>query len=164
MKKGGQILHGHSTRKRVSSTYKAWDHMIQRCTNPNCKAYKNYGGRTQPITVCDRWNPKCGGSFINFLEDMGEKPIGYELDRTNNNLGYYKDNCRWTTKAINNRNKRNSILISFNGKTQCLNDWAKEINISPSVLRTRIYRLKWSIEKALTTPINEKYSHKKKNK
>jgi hypothetical protein len=45
--------------------------MIQRCTNPNTKAFKNYGGRG--ITICDRWRQ----SFEAFLADMGEPPELY---------------------------------------------------------------------------------------
>ena len=71
--------------------YKIYHHMVQRCHNPNKDIYPEYGGRG--ITVCDRWLE----SFENFLEDMGEPPKGYSLDRKDNNFGYSKDNCRWAS-------------------------------------------------------------------
>jgi hypothetical protein len=82
-----------------SRTYTTWGSMIQRCTNPNQTKFKDYGGRG--ITVCDRWL-----KFENFLEDMGQKPSGLELDRTNNNGNYELENCRWVTRKENLNNTR----------------------------------------------------------
>lgn len=76
-----KIKHGY--RKIRSGTYTAWRGMKDRCTNPNNKDYKYYGGRTTPITICGRWSNKKTG-FINFLEDMGRCPIGLQIDRINN--------------------------------------------------------------------------------
>lgn len=86
-------------------TYKTWMSLRARCNNQKDKDYKNYGGRG--ISVCDRWN----NSFIAFLEDMGEKPFKKAMiDRVNNEDGYYKENCRWTTITENNRNRRSTKL------------------------------------------------------
>lgn len=81
-----------------NSTYTRWNAMIQRCANPNDKMYHRYGGRG--ITVCDRWL-----QFEAFLGDMGEAPDGLCLDRIDNDKGYYKENCRWTTWTVNNNNR-----------------------------------------------------------
>ena len=83
--------------------YKTWSGIKQRCLNSNDPAYKDYGGRG--ITVCKRWL-----DFKNFYEDMGDPPEGMEIDRKENDKGYYKDNCRWTTSTINNRNRRSMKL------------------------------------------------------
>ncbi len=139
--------HGHSARGEVSKTYTVWCSMIQRCINTNATGYHSYGGRG--IIVCGSWL----NSFENFLEDMGEVPEGYQIDRINNNGNYCKSNCRWATPKENSRNTRINRLITFNGKTQCLVEWAEELNIGISLLW---YRLKhWSIEKALTTPVGK---------
>lgn len=93
-------IHGHNTTQGQTPTYRAWGNMKSRCLNPNYTGWKNYGGRG--IEICDRWV----NSFENFLEDMGEKPEGLVIDRIDNEKGYYKENCRWTTYLVNNNNRR----------------------------------------------------------
>lgn len=76
-------------------TYGTWSSMLSRCLNPKKKEYKAYGGAG--ITVCDRWNIHKGGSFLNFLEDMGERPEGMTLNRVHGNKSYSKETCEWAT-------------------------------------------------------------------
>jgi hypothetical protein len=90
------MRHGHSTGR----TYSIWVNMRQRCLNPRSPSYKDYGGRG--IGVCERWL-----SFVNFLEDMGERPSGnHSIDRINPNGGYSPDNCRWATAIEQSQTKR----------------------------------------------------------
>jgi len=145
-KEGNRLKHGHDIKGKVSTTYSAWVGMKGRCLNVNNRAYKDYGGRG--ITVCKRWL-----KFENFLKDMGESPgKGYSLDRIENNKGYYPKNCRWATHKEQCRNRRNNHTINYSGRTRCLMDWAKELNIAYDLLRARIYKYMWPIEKAFTIP------------
>lgn len=142
--------HGHNKRGKTTRTYRSWMHIIQRCTNPNNEYYYLYGGRG--IKICRRWM-----KFENFLEDMGESPgFGYSIDRINNNQGYYKENCRWTTPKEQQRNTRDNHLETYNGKTQCIAAWAEEYNIPYTTLWNRLYTYGWSIEKAVTIPVKAK--------
>lgn len=138
---------GDSHNMSKTKTYITWCNMISRCVNPNNKHYKNYGDRG--IKVCPRWL----NSFTNFFKDMGKHPTNMFIDRKNNNKGYSPSNCRWVTRKQNQRNMRNNRNITFNGKTQCLTDWAEELNINMGTLYARLTTYGWSIERALTTPI-----------
>jgi len=89
--------HGQSCEN--SRTYRTWNHVIQRTTNPRCKQYCFYGGRG--ITVCERWK-----SFDSFLADMGERPVGTSIDRIDPDGHYEPGNCRWADKFVQARNKR----------------------------------------------------------
>lgn len=84
-------------------TWNIWSGMIGRCRNKNGTAYHHYGGRG--IVVCERWL-----KFENFLEDMGLRPPKMEIERKDNNLGYFKDNCKWATRAEQMRNTRQNRL------------------------------------------------------
>lgn len=126
--------------------YKSWSMMKNRCSNKNNPYYKNYGGRG--IKVCDEWL-----NFINFYADMGERPKGKSLDRIDNNKGYCKSNCKWATREEQMNNMRRNHLITYNGRTQNVSQWAKEFNIKNSVVFGRL-KIGWSIEKALMFKIN----------
>ncbi len=94
------LRHGHTRGHTLSSTYRAWAGLLQRCNNKNNHAYSYYGRRG--IKVCKRWV----NSFESFLADMGKRPEGLTLDRIDNSKGYNKANCRWATWDVQNNNRR----------------------------------------------------------
>lgn len=124
--------------------------MISRCTNPNTAVYANYGGRG--IEVCSEWKEsfKAYHDYVTQLSDYGTS--GYTLDRIDNDGNYEPGNVRWASPADQTRNSRHSRLITHDGRTQCLRDWANELGIGESVIDSRIRR-GWTIERALTTPV-----------
>lgn len=131
-----------------SATYKAWQSIISRCTNPNdAVSFSRYGGRG--ITVCDRWLH----SFENFRADMGDRPSPeYSIDRIDNDGNYEPGNCRWATRTQQARNRRSCRLIQYNGITATLADWADRLGLPKQVLYNRI-RKGWSEERALLEPV-----------
>ena len=143
--------HGHGGNSdiglRPSYTYYTWIHIKRRCYNPRSKAYSRYGGKG--ITVCDRWI----NSFENFLADMGEKPSRkHSIDRINNSLGYFPENCRWATQKQQCRNQSTNRYFFHEGENLTLAEWSERKNINRGTITTRIDRYGWSIEKALNTP------------
>lgn len=126
-------------------TYITWRNIKSRCLNPQNSDYKNYGARG--IVVCNRWLE----NFENFLADMGEKPENCSIERINVNGDYNRENCKWATRHEQDRNLRRNVYLSFNGKEQCITDWAKEVGLNRHVLRYRI-KAGWSVEDALTVP------------
>lgn len=142
----GNRRHGMSGHHKTKE-YRAWVNMRQRCTNPRRKDFPQYGGRG--ITVCDRWNQ----SFDAFLADMGCAPSPqHSLDRIDNNGAYEPCNCRWATDSEQRRNKRTNQLVTFDGRTQPMADWAHEYGVDYFAFRKRLVR-GWSVERALTTPL-----------
>lgn len=127
--------HGHATKGQVSSTFRTWWSIIDRCTNEKASGYAKYGAKG--ITVCERWLEK----FENFLEDMGEKPSPkHSIDRINPKAGYSPDNCRWATMKEQQNNRTNNRLIFANGQTKTLMQWADDLKMSHSSILGRIAR------------------------
>jgi hypothetical protein len=112
-------------------TYNSWLSMKQRCLNPNATGYDLYGGRG--IKICERWL-----KFENFVADMGVRPDGRTLDRIDNNGNYEPGNCRWSTSHEQNRNRSKLHMITWNGKTQCIEDWSREIGLSVGCIAHRL--------------------------
>ncbi|MEP9322398.1 hypothetical protein PPMP20_04545 [Paraburkholderia phymatum] len=144
--------HGHTSARTFSPEYYTWTSMKTRCTNAKSRAWADYGGRG--ITVCERWID----SFENFLADMGPRPQGMTLDRFPDSNGNYEPgNCRWATPAQQSANTRRNTLVEFNGVKKAISEWATEYGLTYNTLIARIHRLKWPIEKALTTPPRPSY-------
>lgn len=129
-------------------TYVAYQNMMTRCYNVNTPYYHNYGGRG--ITVCMAWRV----GFKNFLRHMGERPAGMSLERVNNDGPYHPRNCRWATKREQERNRRTNVVIDYQGRTQCVSDWAAEVGLDVDTLYYRLFRSprEWSVAEALFTP------------
>lgn len=140
--------HGHCSggRSNGSSEYRSWKAMRERCLNPNCKDYKDYGSRG--ITVCARWL----NSFENFLVDMGKKPTrSHTIERIDNNGNYEPGNCKWATRKEQGANKSNNRLIEFNGEKLIAPEWARRLGMKKETLISRLKRM--SVERAFAYPV-----------
>lgn len=146
--------HGDSCRGGTSPEYVTWSDMIQRCHNPRQESYQRYGGRG--ITVCDEWR----ASFEAFLAHVGRRPgPEYSIDRIDNGKGYEPGNVRWATRAQQARNKSINRVVTYNGRTLCLMDWANELGFNFDVLHSRLGKLGWTVERAFTTPMQVRESY-----
>lgn len=119
--------------KAGSKIYLLWNAMRQRCENPNDQAYKYYGGRG--IGVCERWKV-----FDNFFEDMGINKKGMTIERINNDLGYYKENCRWASRLEQGQNTRSTKKIIANGLEKTYREWQERVGITREAIRGRLRR------------------------
>lgn len=137
-------------KKSRTFEYRAWVALKARCLNKKTKFYKHYGGRG--ISVCAKWLK----GFEAFFKDMGERPsTKHSLDRINNDKGYSKSNCRWSTHKEQCRNMQRTRYIHWKGKKRCIAEVAELNNIRPDVLRHRL-NLGWALYEALITPIRFK--------
>jgi hypothetical protein len=100
------LRHGHCSGSDNSLTYNSFQAMRRRCLDPKAERYPHYGGANPPVTVCDRWNPDKGGSFENFLADLGERLPNTTLGRYRDVGPYEKSNCAWMTPADQVTNRR----------------------------------------------------------
>lgn len=142
-----------AARKRLTShgltgtrTYRIWAQMIQRC-RPE-RGYDRYGVRG--IRVCERWM-----LFENFLDDMGECPGAFEIDRVDNNGNYEPGNCRWVSRKENQRNTNRSAFLTLNGETKTMVEWSELMGIQQGTILARLKR-GWTVEMAITRPVRGK--------
>ena len=110
----------HGASKTIE--YSSYLSMIRRCMSKKHCSYKNYGGRG--ILVCKEWL----NSFENFYKDMGPRPSkNHSIDRINVNGNYTKENCKWSTRSEQQKNKRrNKIFLSkhkYVTKDKIRNKW-----------------------------------------
>lgn len=118
--------------------------MKTRCTNVNDPHFERYGGRG--IVICDEWK--------NYFEAFYDWSMsnGYTedltIDRIDNNGNYCPSNCRWVTVKEQNQNKRNVILITYNGETHNVTEWAQILHLGHDTIRQR-YHKGWTPEQCL---------------
>ena len=144
--KRGNIAHRESNTR----LYHIWNGMRERCSNPNNPQYDSYGARG--IQVCPEWL-----EYVNFRD--WALANGYaenlSIDRIDNNGGYCPENCRWATAREQANNTRKTRLLTYNGETHSVSEWARKLNINQSTLSMRINKYGWSVEDALGKEIKK---------
>lgn len=126
--------------------YKTWHNIKSRCKNPKASKYENYGGKG--IGVCAEWDSNFE-AFLEWSNANGYKE-GLTIDRIDGSKGYSPDNCRWVDYKTQNNNTSQNHLLTYQGKTLNITQWAEELGISQKMLSERIRR-GWTTERALGT-------------
>lgn len=140
--------HGDAKRGKIAPLYRIYYLMKGRCYNPNKPDYKWYGGRG--IQMCDEWKE----SYLNFKSwaILNGYEEGLTIDRIDSDGNYEPSNCRWVSMTVQNNNKKSVPRYRFNGEEHSISEWARILGVKRELLKDRITKLGWSIEKAFTTP------------
>lgn len=126
------------TKHSLSNTnlYYVWCCIKKRCCNINYKQYINYGGRG--VTVCNEWLNDFT-AFYNWAMSNGYKE-GLSIDRIDVNGNYEPSNCRWVDMKTQQNNRRNNHLVSVNGVTHTIAEWAMITGLKYDTIKSRLKR------------------------
>jgi hypothetical protein len=130
--------HGMSKTK----LYRTWERMRSRCGYQDNPAYNNYGKRG--IRVCEEWDNDFL-VFYNWAMDNGYSE-GLSIDRIDNNGDYEPDNCRWATRKQQMNNTRTNHMITYNGETKTISQWADFFDIDYKLFYNRLSNNNWEID------------------
>lgn len=135
--------------KRYSPLYAVWRRMVFRCHNQKASDFKDYGGRG--VSVCDEWRTNAD-AFVAWAIENGWKQ-GLEIDRRNNNGGYFPGNCRFVTGKVNCRNRRDNRILECFGETKTMVEWPEDnrCQVGYGTLAKRL-RMGWTVERSITEP------------
>lgn len=150
--KARQIDNG--LRSPDNRVYRIYRGMKDRCYNENGKDYSHYGGRG--ITICEEWLNDFS-EFYKWAAHAGYKD-NLTIDRIEVDKNYSPDNCRWTTTAVQNKNKTTSIKVIYNNQEWILKDLVDMLGLTDSydTIKQRIVIHNWDVEKAIHKPIEIK--------
>lgn len=129
-----------------------WNGIKQRCYNQNHDAYHHYGGRG--IKMCDEW--------LNNAEEfeIWANKNGYSkdltIDRIEVNGNYEPSNCRWATDDEQQSNRRNNVLLTFNGETKTVRQWEGVSEVSRTTIQKRIFNGETDKDKIFAPPVKKK--------
>lgn len=134
--------HGASVGYQRTPEFQTWLNIRDRV-----KRKPEYVGRG--IKLCQRW----ADSFPAFLADVGPKPSPeVSIERIDNTRDYEPTNVRWATTKEQTRNRRTTRLLTVDGVTRCLAEWAEISGLPIGTIKSRIDRDGWSAERAVLTP------------
>ena len=146
------ITHGYTKGGHKERLYGVWRNIISRCEYPKQKVYKYYGGRG--ISICEEWHNYAVFRDWAYANGYDEKAVRGDctIDRLDNNGNYEPSNCRWVSLKTQMRNRSDNRLITYNGETKPVVDWAEQMGLSPQTVYCRLNE-GWSEADAITIPL-----------
>lgn len=144
-----RITHGFSVGKK-SAEFNVFHLALKRCTNPKDKRYNRYGGRGIEFRIA---------SVADMVAEIGLRPSArLTLDRIDNNGHYETGNIRWATRQKQARNRSTNHVITINGESRCIAEWAEIFQIKPQTIQSRLH-YGWSPQDAVTVPVGTRPCH-----
>jgi len=137
-----------------SRLYRILRLMKERCYNPRCASYKNYGGRG--IFICPEWHDfavfRAWALSAGYVKDL-------TIDRIDVNGSYHAGNCRWTTMVEQNNNRRSNVFIKAWGEEKTMMQWTRDERcvVDYRALRGRLQNLNWEPERAISKPSRQSH-------
>ena|SRR5215469_10664130 len=116
-------------RRKVESTRSAWRN-LKNHNRPTAKKWLTFDG---------------------FLADMGLRPQGQVLVARNPQKPWSKSNCYWGPRYKAGIYHPEARVISWNGVSTSVGDWARRLKIRPNTIVTRLNR-GWDVHRALGSP------------
>lgn len=140
-------MHGENKTK----LYNTWRGMKNRVKEYHSESHLYYD---RGINMFEGWR-KSFLAFKDWALKNGYKE-GLTIDRIDNNKGYHPDNCRFVPQYINNANRRNTMVVKYNGEEIpfTLLIRKKKLQKHIGAIRSRILR-GWSADDAIDTPIRK---------
>ena len=149
--------------RQLHPLYGRWNQFKQVTTNPNSGDWPNHGGR----------GIRLDSSFEQFLDfeswvmdNLGACPgPDYKLARINQDLDFAPGNLHWTHhRDVVRKSKRvtskNTIMIKIGKTTKNIRDWCELNGIHYDTAITRIHKLGWRPEDAVTQPARPRLGSK----
>jgi len=154
------VKEGNSNRKHGESNtrlYELWTGIKRRCYGKNNTSYKWYGAKG--IKMCKEWLNDYK-KFRDWAYSTGydeSLPRGKQtIERKDTNGNYCPENCEWKTIQQQQRNKSSNRPYEYNGEIHLLPEWAEILGLDYDLLRSRVVNHGWTLEQAITEPINSK--------
>lgn len=131
--------------------YRIWADIKTRCYNTQNHNYQKYGAKG--IVMCDEWNTNYE-AFRNWALANGYNNT-LTIDRISPLGNYEPSNCRWATQKVQQNNRSNNHVLTYDGETLTISQWNEKMGFPRGTISQRLNRLGWSVEKAITTPVRK---------
>lgn len=136
--------HGYKHGEAGTRLYKEWKRMRDRCSAFGKSRGRNYADRG--IKVCDEWEDY--EAFKSWALSNGYKDT-LTIERIDVNGNYEPNNCTWISNEDQQKNKRNTMYVTVDGKKKRLKDACEEYGVPYMVAYQRIHKLGWNEEDAV---------------
>jgi hypothetical protein len=127
--------------------YRAWEAMRDRVRRK--EPYVSRG-----IKVCPEWEASFEAFRDYVAASLGPRPRGHTVDRIENSKNYEPGNIRWASAKQQQRNTSRNTIITVDGVSRCIAEWAEASGISSAVICAR-RKHGWSDALAVTAPLQQ---------